>query len=97
MNKINEYFASRNRTMTENNKLQAVIIKDSVVLNNDYGFAAGMYLKENNHTYVLLPGPPSEMKPMFTKYANPLLLSENGNQNILESKIMRFLVLENRN
>ncbi|MCD2253413.1 competence/damage-inducible protein A [Listeria marthii] len=90
MNKITEYFASRNKPMTENNKLQAVIIEDSIVLNNDYGFAAGMYLKENKHTYVLLPGPPYEMKPMFTSYANPLLLSESGDQNVLESKILRF-------
>lgn len=90
MNKITEYFTSRSRKMTENNKLQAVIIEDSVVLNNDYGFAAGMYLKANKHTYILLPGPPSEMKPMFTSYANPLLVSENGEKIILESKIMRF-------
>ncbi|EQC0676131.1 competence/damage-inducible protein A [Listeria innocua] len=90
MNKITEYFASRNRTMTENNKLQAVIIEGSTVLNNDYGFAAGMFLKENNHTYILLPGPPSEMKPMFSSYAEPLLVSESAEKNVLESKIMRF-------
>ncbi|MBC1584305.1 competence/damage-inducible protein A [Listeria seeligeri] len=90
MNKITEYFTSRSRTMTENNKLQAVIIEESTVLNNDYGFAAGMFLKENNHTYILLPGPPSEMKPMFTRYANPLIVNENGEKTILESKILRF-------
>lgn len=90
MNKITEYFTSRSRTMTENNKLQAVIIKGSTVLNNDYGFAAGMFLKEKNHTYILLPGPPSEMKPMFTRYANPLIVNENGEKTILESKILRF-------
>ncbi|AIS59788.1 CinA-like protein [Listeria ivanovii subsp. londoniensis] len=90
MNKITEYFASRSRTMTENNKLQAVIIEGAIVLNNDYGFAAGMFLQQNNHTYILLPGPPSEMKPMFSHYANPLLVKDNGAENILESKIMRF-------
>ncbi|EFR96998.1 putative competence-damage inducible protein, partial [Listeria ivanovii FSL F6-596] len=86
MNKITEYFASRSRTMTENNKLQAVIIEGAIVLNNDYGFAAGMFLQQNNHTYILLPGPPSEMKPMFSHYANPLLVKDNGAENILESK-----------
>ncbi|PZF89823.1 competence/damage-inducible protein A [Listeria ivanovii] len=90
MNKITEHFASRSRTMTENNKLQAVIIEGAIVLNNDYGFAAGMFLQQNNHTYILLPGPPSEMKPMFSHYANPLLVEDNGAENILESKIMRF-------
>lgn len=90
MNKITDYFASRSRIMTDNNKLQAVIIEGSIVLNNDYGFAAGMFLQNNRHTYILLPGPPSEMKPMFTHYANPLLIKEIGEKNVLESKILRF-------
>ncbi|EUJ51725.1 competence damage-inducible protein A [Listeria rocourtiae FSL F6-920] len=88
--KIEQFFAVRKDKMSENNKRQAEIIEGSHVLSNDFGFAAGMLLESKKHTYLLLPGPPSEMQPMFTKYAKPLLLKNSDHEIILESKIIRF-------
>ncbi|WP_439444261.1 competence/damage-inducible protein A [Listeria aquatica] len=91
LNKIQEYFAASGRKMTENNKLQALVIKDSTVLKNDFGFAAGMMFTEHETNYILLPGPPSEMKPMFKTYTKPLLAaSMNGDIIHLESRILHF-------
>ncbi|WP_137657288.1 competence/damage-inducible protein A [Listeria newyorkensis] len=90
LTKIEHFFAARKDKMSENNKRQAEIIEGSYVLSNDFGFAAGMFLEEKAHTYILLPGPPSEMQPMFTKYAKPLLLKNSEREIILESKIIRF-------
>lgn len=55
-----------------------VIIEDFIVLNNDFGFVVGMYLRENNYIYVLLLGLLFEMKLMFISYVNLLFLSESG-------------------
>lgn len=90
LTRIENFFAARKDKMSENNKRQAEIIAGSQVLSNDFGFAAGMFLEEKAHTYILLPGPPSEMQPMFTKYAKPLLLKNSEREIILESKIIRF-------
>ncbi len=90
LNKITDYFASSKRVMTENNKLQALVIENAVVLQNDYGFAAGMFFELANKNYMLLPGPPSEMKPMFQQYAKPLLQGSLEEEVHLESKIMHF-------
>ncbi|MBC1803656.1 competence/damage-inducible protein A [Listeria booriae] len=91
LQKIEAYFAAINDIMSENNKRQAEIIEGSTVLMNDFGFAAGMVFQQKAHTYVLLPGPPSEMQPMFVQYAKPVLLRQNDAENlILESKVLRF-------
>ncbi|WP_088810010.1 MULTISPECIES: competence/damage-inducible protein A [Listeria] len=90
LDKITNYFAASKRAMTENNKLQALVIEGSTVLQNDFGFAAGMFFELENKNYMLLPGPPSEMKPMFQQYAKPLLKSSLGEAVHLESKIMHF-------
>ncbi|AQY51057.1 competence damage-inducible protein A [Listeria weihenstephanensis FSL R9-0317] len=90
LTKIEQFFAAREDKMSENNKRQAEVIEGSQVLSNDFGFAAGMFLEANAHTYILLPGPPSEMQPMFTKYAKPFLLKNSEREIILESKIIRF-------
>lgn len=76
MEKITMYHESRKRLMTENNRLQAMVIEESTILKNETGLAAGMFLTQNNQFYVLLPGPPSELEPMFIKEVKPLLMKK---------------------
>lgn len=90
LSSIELYFKRTNRQMTENNKKQALILEDSVVLQNDHGMAPGMMLVTNTHTYMLLPGPPKEMEPMFTKYAHPALLSKLQSHDHIVSRVLRF-------
>jgi nicotinamide-nucleotide amidase len=87
---ITDYFVKTNKEMTPNNKKQALIIKDSTVLPNENGMAPGMAFTHENITCILLPGPPSEMKPMFQKYAVSYLLSKLDVQTKLYSRVLKF-------
>jgi nicotinamide-nucleotide amidase len=60
---------------------QADVLAGAYVLPNENGSASGFYLKANinpripsPHVFVL-PGPPRELQPMFTKFAMPILKS----------------------
>jgi nicotinamide-nucleotide amidase len=87
---IINYFTQTNREMTENNKKQALIIKDASVFPNENGMAPGMAFIQDDITCIMLPGPPSEMKPMFIKYAIPYLHSKMDVQTRLYSRVLRF-------
>ncbi|MBT2642322.1 competence/damage-inducible protein A [Bacillus sp. ISL-41] len=90
MRSIELYFEKTNRVMTENNRKQALVIEGSAVLKNDHGMAPGMFLVTENNKYMLLPGPPSEMEPMFLKYGQAAIAGLSGNQAKIESRVLRF-------
>ncbi|WLR53367.1 competence/damage-inducible protein A [Mesobacillus subterraneus] len=90
MRSIELYFEKTNRIMTENNRKQALVIEGSAVLKNEHGMAPGMFLATADNKFMLLPGPPSEMEPMFLKYGQPALEGVTGNQSKIESRVLRF-------
>lgn len=90
MEQIIHYFKQRNIPMTENNRKQAHVIEGSTVLPNDHGMAPGMVVQLENIHYLLLPGPPRELIPMFDQYAIPYLQSLFQEQFIVHSKVLRF-------
>ncbi|MEW9108664.1 competence/damage-inducible protein A [Cytobacillus gottheilii] len=87
---IEQYFNRTGRPMTENNKKQALILKGSEVLPNEHGMAPGMIYKKDECFYMLLPGPPKEMEPMFLKFAYPSLRSKLGSYEVIASRVLRF-------
>lgn len=87
---IEAYFNRTGRLMTENNKKQALILKDSEVLPNEQGMAPGMIFHKDERIYMLLPGPPKEMEPMFLKFAYPSLRSKLGASEVIASRVLRF-------
>ncbi|WP_141433485.1 competence/damage-inducible protein A [Bacillus sp. 03113] len=87
---IEEYFERTNRQMTENNKKQALILEGSISLQNDHGMAPGMMLSTEHHIYMLLPGPPKEMEPMFLTYGEPALFSKLQTEGRIVSRVLRF-------
>ena len=67
-------FASIGRKMADNNKRQAHLIEGAVALPNPNGSAPGQWLTTAPDRFVaLLPGPPKEMKPMYTAQILPRL------------------------
>jgi len=70
-------FAARRIQMTENNSRQADIIDGALVLENPNGTAPGQWLdivyNAHRKLVLLLPGPPSEIKPLFDKECLPRL------------------------
>lgn len=76
-NGIRDYFLKLNRTMTDNNLRQAMVFKDGTIFRNDYGTAPGLAVKDGENTFILLPGPPRELKPMFHNLVIPFLTDDN--------------------
>ncbi|MFD1135282.1 competence/damage-inducible protein A [Paenibacillus urinalis] len=73
LDKIEQMFTSRGTLMTENNKRQATLIEGATPLTNETGLALGNAIFQDNHYYIILPGPPKELKPMFSNHAVPWL------------------------
>lgn len=100
LNKIEAFFAERNAEMTDNNRRQARVFKDSKVLENLVGMAPGNIVQFHDRTWIFLPGVPREMKQLFTDYVLPYLKERNGEM-VIHSTVLRFIgigesVLEDR-
>lgn len=67
LSRIRNYFAKLDREMAESNTKQAYFPADAIVLPNRYGTAPGAIFEADERVIVLLPGPPSEMQPMFAQ------------------------------
>jgi nicotinamide-nucleotide amidase len=61
------------RKMAEINRRQAYVIEGAEVLPNDRGTAPGQWIANDGVVFMLLPGPPAEMKPMFEGQCLPRL------------------------
>ncbi|MED4070165.1 competence/damage-inducible protein A [Priestia endophytica] len=90
---IKDYFVKTKRVMTPNNEKQALVVEGSDVLLNDHGMAPGMYIEADGKTYIMLPGPPKEMKPMFENYAKPHILDRLGVKDQIISRVLRFFAI----
>lgn len=90
MDKIVAFFQTRGVHMVESNKRQATSIAGAAALFNDAGLAVGNALEADGTRYLLLPGPPREMKPMFEGPALAWLLGELGESIPLYSRLLRF-------
>ncbi|WP_410510893.1 competence/damage-inducible protein A [Paenibacillus sp. BR2-3] len=91
MDHVQRFFDERGIVMTENNRKQAIIIEGTTPLPNDIGLAVGIALAHEGKFYIVLPGPPREMKPMFTDKAKPWLLQHAlTNEMPIYSKMLKF-------
>ncbi|QIL45903.1 CinA family nicotinamide mononucleotide deamidase-related protein [Vagococcus coleopterorum] len=90
LEKLTRRIQSAGRVLTENNIKQAQYIEGGEVIKNDRGLAIGSLTKYKNVYFLLLPGPPSELKPMVKTHVIPKLIELLPNQNLLTSKVLRF-------
>lgn len=67
------YFDRIGRTMTDNNLQQAMLPEGCTILANDWGTAPGCAFYADGVHVIMLPGPPSECRPMFYNRAVPYL------------------------
>lgn len=87
---LTSYFQKTNRPLTENNKKQAIVLEGSLILKNDHGMAPGMVYTTATHTYMLLPGPPKEMEPMFLTYGFASLYGKLNKIERIHSRVLRY-------
>ena len=85
--KLDDFFAQRpDYARTPNNERQAQIIQGATSLANETGLAVGGMIEVEGVTYVVLPGPPSELKPMVINELLPRLMTGAK----LYSRVLRF-------
>lgn len=91
MDQVQRFFDKRGAVMTENNRKQALMIDGATPLPNETGLAVGLALAEGDNYFIVLPGPPREMKPMFADQAAPWLLQHAlTSETPLYSKMLKF-------
>ncbi len=83
-----ERFRRWGREMPEINQRQAFIIDGAAVLPNPNGSAAGMTIEIEEKFFVILPGPPRELKPMFENFVLPKL-KEKAGEIVVKRKVLR--------
>ena len=85
--KLDIFFAHRpDYARTPNNERQAQIVEGATPLPNETGLAVGGVSEVEGVTYVVLPGPPSELKPMVLNQLLPKLMTGAK----LYSRVLRF-------
>ena len=82
LSRLEAFFAQRGRPMPASAKVQAQVPDGALVLENPNGTAPGLAMEVNPNPFradgkpgwlVMLPGPPREMRPMFTNLVLPLV------------------------
>ena len=64
---IEARFRKIGRAMSEKNARQAMVPEGATVLENARGTAPGLWLESSGRIVILLPGPPHELKAMFSE------------------------------
>jgi nicotinamide-nucleotide amidase len=73
LDKLRSIFNRLNTPITANNLKQADMPDGSIIIRNNNGTAPGCIIEEQDKIVIMLPGPPSEMKPMFEETVVPFL------------------------
>jgi nicotinamide-nucleotide amidase len=82
-------FARYGRAMASVNEKQADVIEGAVVLPNPRGTAPGQRVDTDGRLLVLLPGPPSEMRPMFEEQVLPEVRARAG-ASVLRRRVLKI-------
>ena len=76
---IRAYFERTGRVMSKNNEKQAMMPKGAIVFPNHFGTAPALALeRDDGKSVVMLPGPPSELVPLFFEQVKPYIQSKSG-------------------
>jgi nicotinamide-nucleotide amidase len=75
--------------MASINEKQADVIVGAFVLDNARGTAPGLRVEDAGRMLVLLPGPPSEMKPIFDEQVLPMVRARAGGVR-LETRVLKI-------
>jgi nicotinamide-nucleotide amidase len=87
---IEDLFRQRGMPVPSGNYKQALVFPQGTVFPNDRGTAPGLAVTHEGVTYVMLPGPPHELIPMFEKQVKPFLISLLPEKEVIHSQVLRF-------
>jgi nicotinamide-nucleotide amidase len=81
--KIGQFFVSRKRPQPARTEVQALVPEGALVLPNSQGTAPGLAMEVSADIFrgarswlIMLPGPPRELRPMWSEHVVPLLRRE---------------------
>lgn len=86
--RIISYHQNSDLPIPKYNQLQAMILMDSIPLHNVTGLAVGCFFQDKEKTYILLPGPFDELKPMFLENTRPLIIEKLLTNQIVNTQIL---------
>lgn len=89
--RIIDRFSKNHTEIPENNFKQAEMPEGCIILKNNNGTAPGAIIENENCTFIMLPGPPSEMKPMFDESVIPYL--KKFSDGVIRSRSIRVFGL----
>lgn len=76
LEKIKEILKKRGREITDTNRKQALVPKNSIPIENTKGTAPGVWIEKDGKIFIALPGVPMEMKAMMEDTVVPKLLEK---------------------
>ena len=76
---IRAYFERTGRVMSKNNEKQAMMPEGAIVFPNHFGTAPALALEsDDGKAVIMLPGPPSELVPLFFEQVKPYIQKKSG-------------------
>lgn len=77
MDEIKRFYNS-DKEIPPGSEKQAYFPAGAVIIPNSEGTAPGAIIEKENKTIIILPGPPSELEPMFEQHVLPVLRQKLG-------------------
>lgn len=86
---LKQRFARFGVAMTDNNRQQALIPQDAILIENPVGTAPGFIVETERCAVIALPGVPREMKEMLASSVLPYLRARMGSEAVIRRRILR--------
>ena len=86
---IRDLFASRGRTMPDNNLRQAQVPEGATVIPQTRGTAPGLICPVGDKVVYAVPGVPHEMRDMLERAVLPDLRARNPEPGVIASRVLR--------
>ncbi len=90
LSKMQAFFDKRGRPMPAIFRRQACFPAGARLIPNDKGTAPGCFLEHDNTVIIVLPGPPRELRHMFTTYVAPFIAGLPGRGEVLRTKTLKL-------
>jgi nicotinamide-nucleotide amidase len=86
LTRMEDFFRRRNRTITPNNRKQAMLPSTAEIIDNPVGTACGFALDIGRARFMFTPGVPRELRRMLEEQIIPRLLAKSGLQTAIHLK-----------
>ena len=87
---IHSFLSKRNICISENNDKQAMVPSGSIVLHNEAGTAPGLVLEHDGTVFIMLPGPPLELKCVCRQELFPYMEKRFAQLGIIKSHTLKL-------